>query len=403
MSRHPHEGGFAGGSASPPPAVILGAGTTALSMARSLRAHGVPVTAIDSERSTIASHSRLFEFVRFPGVYSEEVVDFLEEFAARFPSRPTLLPSGDEHVAILSRHRERLGSSYALNLPPPEVADVLLDKDLFGQLAAREGWPIPATVHCESTREVEAAATRLRFPVVLKPRIKNRATRTNSPRKAFLCDTPAELLEAYRMLAQWEPEAIVQEWIPGPDAQIVFSLHYIDRDGRVLVSFEGRKLRQYLPECGSTSCAEPIDSEEVRELATRILIGSGARGYCSVEFKRDPRTGSLGIIEPTIGRPNLQVGLSAANGVDIVYAGYCDMSGLPVPAMHRSERSVRWVLLPHDIRSALYYIRRGSLTWGEYLRTLAPPLHILPWSKRDYRMVAVAAKRVGRSIRRRLL
>jgi D-aspartate ligase len=374
-----------------------------LSMARSLRANGVPVTAIDVDRSAIASHSRLFDFVPFEGVYSEEVVGFLEDLAHRFSVRPALLPSGDEHVAILSRHRERLERAYTLNLPAPEVADTLLDKDLFGQLAALRGWPIPSTVHCESVEDIEGAAARLRFPVVLKPRIKNRATRTHSPRKAFLCDEPAELLQSYRILAQWEPEAVVQEWIPGPDSQIVFSLQYIDRDGRDIVSFEGRKIRQYLPECGSTSCAEPIDSEEVRELASRILLDSEARGYCSVEFKRDPRTGELGIIEPTIGRPNLQVGLSAANGVDVVYAGYCDIAGLPAPEIRRSARPVRWVLLPHDIRSAVFYIRRGSLTWGEYLRTLSPPLHILPWSKTDYRMVGVAAKRLGKSIRRRLL
>jgi D-aspartate ligase len=389
-------------AATPPPAVILGAGTTALSMARSLRAHGVRVTAIDNDRSSLASHSRQFDFVHFDGVYSEDVVGFLEELAARHAARPVLLPSGDEHVAILSRHRERLAGRYALNLPPPDVADVLLDKELFGQLARQRGWPIPDTFHCESDEDIERAAARLRFPVVLKPRIKNRATRENSPHKAFRCETAAELLASYRLLAQWEREAIAQEWIPGSDAQIVFSLHYIDRDGRDLVSFEGRKIRQYLPECGSTSNAMPIDADDVRELATRILIESGARGYCSVEFKRDPRTEELRIIEPTIGRPNLQVGLAAANGVDIVYAGYCDMAGLPLPVMARPVRPVRWVLLPHDIRSAMYYIRKGSLTWSEYARSMSPPLHVLPWSAKDYRMVAVAARRLGRSIRRRL-
>lgn len=389
-------------TAKPPPAVILGAGTTALSMARSLRAHGVPVTAIENERSSLASHSRLFDFILFDGVYTEDVVGFLEKLAPSFDARPVLLPSGDEHVAILSRHRERLAALYALNLPPPDVADVLLDKELFGQLARQRGWPIPETFHCESVEDVETAAAELRFPVILKPRIKNRATRENSPHKAFRCETAAELLSAYRLLAQWEREAIAQEWIPGGDGQIVFSLHYIDRDGRDLVSFEGRKIRQYLPECGSTSNALPIEAEDVRELATRILIDSGARGYCSVEFKRDPRTDELRIIEPTIGRPNLQVGLSAANGVDIVYAGYCDMAGLPLPVMKRPDRPVRWVLLPHDIRSAMHYIRNGSLTWGEYARSMSPPLHVLPWSTTDYPIVAAAAKRLGRSIRRRL-
>jgi D-aspartate ligase len=385
----------------PPPAVLLGAGTTALSMARSLRARDVRVLVIDSERTSLSSHSRIFEFVRYAGVYSEEVVGFLEELASSFGERPVLMPSGDEHVAILSRHRERLAGCYSLNLPPPDVTDVLLDKEDFGQLARQRGWPIPHTVLCESLEDAERAAAQLPFPAVLKPRLKNRATRENSPRKAFLCDTPAELVASYRLLAQWEKEAIAQEWIPGGDAQIVFSLHYIDRTGRDLVSFEGRKIRQYLPECGSTSNALPIDAEDVRELATRILIESGARGYCSVEFKRDPRTGDLRIMEPTIGRPNLQVGLSAANGIDIVYAGYCDMAGLPLPVMKRAERPVRWVLLPHDIRSAMYYIRRGSLSWADYVRSMSPPLHVLPWSAGDYPLVAAAAKRLGRSIRRR--
>jgi D-aspartate ligase len=385
-----------------PPAVIVGAGNTALSMARSLRAHGISVTAIDSERSTLASHSRLFDFVQFSGSYSEELVGFLEDRAPRFGTRPALLPSGDEHVAILSRHRERLARSYFLNLPAPDVAEVLLDKELFSQLAARRNYPIPETTYCETADEVDAAAARIRYPAIIKPRIKNRATRTHSPHKAFLCETPADLTAAYATLARWEPEALIQEWIPGGDSQIVFSLHYIDRQGRDLVSFEGRKIRQYLPECGSTSCAVPIEDDDVRALAARILTESNATGYCSVEFKIDPRTNELRIIEPTIGRPNLQVGLSAANGIDIVYAGYCDIVGRPMPAMRRSARPVSWLLLPHDMRSAVFYIRRGSLTWREYFRTLKPPVHVLPWSIRDYGLLAAAARRLGASMRRRL-
>lgn len=383
------------------PAVIIGAGTTALSMARSLRAHGVPVTAIDTDQSTLASHSRLFDFVRFEGAYTDDLVGFLEEIAPRFPGRPALLPSGDEHVAILSHHRERLERNYFLNLPAPDVAEVLLDKELFGRLAQERGWPIPKTLHCETMAEAEAAAGSLAYPAVLKPRIKNRETRTHSPKKAFLCESREELLEAYRTLSQWEREAIIQEWVPGGDSQIVFSLHYIDRQGRDVVSFEGRKIRQYLPECGSTSCAVPLDSDEVRTLAAGILLDSGARGYCSVEFKIDPRNGAFRIIEPTIGRPNLQVGLSAANGIDVVYAGYCDIVGRPIPVMKRSTRPVRWLLLPHDFRSAMYYIRKGALTWSDYLRSLSPPVHVLPWSAGDYRMIGVAARRLGRSIRRR--
>jgi D-aspartate ligase len=385
-----------------PPAVIVGAGNTALSMARSLRAHGISVTAIDSERSSLASHSRLFDFVQFSGAYSEELVGFLEDLARRLSTRPALLPSGDEHVAILSRHRERLERSYFLNLPPPDVAEVLLDKELFSQLAVRRGYPIPETMTCESAEEVATVATRIQFPAILKPRIKNRATRTNSPHKAFLCETPADLTAAYATLAQWEREAIIQEWIPGGDSQIVFSLHYIDRQGRDLISFEGRKIRQYLPECGSTSCAVPIEAEDVRALAARILTESNATGYCSVEFKIDPRSDALRIIEPTIGRPNLQVGLSAANGIDIVFAGYCDIVGRPLPSMQRRTRRVSWLLMPHDLRSALFYIRRGSLTWREYFRTLKPPVHVLPWSIGDYRLLAAAASRVAASIRRRL-
>jgi D-aspartate ligase len=389
------------GSAAPP-AVIVGAGNTALSMARSLRAHGIRVIAIDSERSSLASHSRFFDFVQFSGAYSEELVGFLDHMAPRFGTRPALLPSGDEHVAILSRHRERLERSYFLNLPAADVAEVLLDKELFSKLALRRGYPIPETMNCESAEEVEAAAARIQFPAILKPRIKNRATRTNSPDKAFLCETPADLTAAYATLAQWEREAIIQEWIPGGDSQIVFSLHYIDRQGRDLVSFEGRKIRQYLPECGSTSCAIPIEADHVRALAARILTESNATGYCSVEFKIDPRTDTLRIIEPTIGRPNLQVGLSAANGIDIVFAGYCDIVGRPLPAMRRRARPVSWLLLPHDMRSAVFYIRRGSLTWREYFRSLKPPVHVLPWSFRDYPLLAAAARRLGASVRRRL-
>ena len=185
------------------------------------------------------------------------------------------------------------------------------------------------------------------------------------------------------MLRSVESEYVIQEWVPGPDSEVYFHLAYYAGDGRELVHFTGRKIRQWPPLIGSTSVAEGAISEEVDNEARRLMQLVGYKGFGSVEFKLDPRDHRFKIMEPTVGRPNLQSEVATINGVNIAYWAYCDLAGEDLHTATPATRNARWVFVKNDLRSALYYWRRGELTLSGFVRSYRPPCYYADFSWKD--------------------
>jgi predicted ATP-grasp superfamily ATP-dependent carboligase len=282
----------------------------------------------------------------------------------------------------------------------------MMDKQRFADFAADRGWPVPRTFSCDTASDIEVPAREASFPVILKPRVKTPVFAANSRSKVYRCESADSLRDTYRLVSQWEPGVIVQEWIPGGDSEVYFSFHYLSADGKQVGTFEGRKLRQYPPECGNTSAAVPVAQPSLDALSLEILRASGAVGFCAVEYKRDPRTGSYYIMEPTIGRVNLQVGTAIANGANIPWAAYRHLAGLEPEAEQRPARPRTWVYFKNDLRSARYHVGKGNLSWSQYAASIAGPKVFAVWRWNEVGMAGAVlshqASRVGRYLVKRL-
>lgn len=379
-----------------PPAVVVGTDVTGLAEARALARHGVPVIGVDVRLRRYTSYSSAFAGVLLcPDFYGGGVVEFLEQLAGALPTRGALFLSMDEHVKRVAETGERLRALYHFEFPTPGDVDLLMSKQRFAALARERGWPIPRTFECETMEQLEGAAAGCRFPVILKPQVKTLAFRQHSPDKAFQCDTPDELRRVYAMVAQWEKEVVVQEWIPGGDDEVYFSLHYFDASLRELAAFEGRKLRQYVPRHGSTCLAQGVARARVTELSREILRAGGCAGFGSVEYKRDPRTDEFFIIEPTVGRVDLQVDVAIGNNVDLVSRAYFHLAGRPAPAEPPPTHARKWIYLRSDYRSARYYMRAGELTWAGYLRSIRGPKVYAVWRRGELRMARAMVRHLA--------
>jgi predicted ATP-grasp superfamily ATP-dependent carboligase len=375
-----------------PPAVVVGTDVTGLTMARALARHGVPVLGVDSLRRRYTGASGAFHLLLCTeGFRTPAFVEWLEQLATLLPQRPVLFLSMDEHVSIVGEHGQHLRSLYRIDLPTPDAVDLLMNKQRFTAYAREQGWPVPQTLFADTADELEAGLADLPFPVVLKPRIKNSLFRLHSPAKAFHCADAAAAREAYRVVAQWEPEVVVQQWVPGGDSEVWFSFHYLDAALEEIAVFEGRKIRQWVPECGSTSAAVGVPVPRISDLSRTILRQTGCVGLGSVEYKRDPRTDRFYIMEPTVGRANLQVGVAIANGVNTIARGYYHLIGVPYPGTEPVTHDRKWVLLGSDLRSAAYYVRRGELTWRGYAASLRGPREFAVYTRHDPRLIAAAA------------
>jgi predicted ATP-grasp superfamily ATP-dependent carboligase len=150
---------------------------------------------------------------------------------------------------------------------------------------------------------------------------------------------------------------ILQEWIPGNDQQVYFGLAYFSREGVPLGIMTGRKLRQYPSLTGVTSLAESIEHQKVSELTLEILKTAGCRGLCSVEFKLNPIDNSFQITEPTVGRVDLQEGISTHAGLDLPFIAYQDAIGISQSGKTDFKTGLKWINEPFEFNTLITRIR----------------------------------------------
>lgn len=387
-----------------PAAFVVGTNITGLTIARSLKRLGVLVAGVDVGRRFPTSHSRAWDALVLRADFDDHrLVDLLSREARRCTTPPALFLATDEQVKIVAEHGQGLAGVLRFEQSRPEATTLLMNKDRFTALAVEQGWPVPRSWAVRSRASLEELGPLLGFPVILKPQEKNLGFRKADVPKATRCESIAEVLAAYDRFAHVEPEVLLQEWIGGSDADIRYSFHYLTAEHEELARFEGRKIRQWLPECGSTSSATACDTEEVAALSLEILTRAGAVGLCSVEYKHDRTRGGYVIMEPTIGRPNLQLGAAVANGVDLIGAAYAHLSGRPISRTARPRRRATWMIVPSDIRSARFYIDRGDLTWSGWLASLSWPVIPSVWRIGDHGIWWAHLIRLVRAVPRRIL
>jgi len=368
-----------------PYAIVIGLDCiTGLQSARLLAQRGVPVIALAKNPGHYCAQTRVCERIVPAQIASVELVHTLEELGAQLEQRAVLFPCTDMSVLVLSRHRLRLQKYFHLALPAPEVVEMLMDKIGFYTYAQQQGLPIPATYFLKNRYEAEAAAEMLQFPCILKPPMKTPKWEQHTKAKVFKIASAQEFLALYARCSTWADTLMVQEWIAGRDHNLYSCNCYFNAKSQPLATFVARKLRQWPPETGTSCLGEEVRNDTVLQETLRLFRGVQYHGLGYVEMKRDERTGLHYIIEPNIGRPTGRSAIAEAGGVDLLYAKYCDLAGLPLPEQREQKyRGVKWIYFRRDLQSAFYYWRRGELSLREWWRTTRGHKAYAVWSWRD--------------------
>lgn len=353
-----------------PPAVLLGLDSMqGLQAARILARHGVQVVGVASSERHYACRTRACEVVI--ARTREELFTFLKTFGEGLAGEAVLIPCQDGRVLSVSRARDELSRWYRIVLPAPDVVEMLMDKVAFYTYAAENGFPIPQTHILRTEADAEHAAESLSFPAVVKPAMRTSQWTEMTDEKAFLVSSPTDLVAIYDRFSMIEDPLIAQEWIPGGVSELYSCNCYFAQNGELLASFVARKLRQWPVDTGQSSFGEEVRDDTVLEESIRLLRSVDYRGFGYVEMKRDPSSGRYYIIEPNVGRPTGRSAIAEAGGVSLLFTGYCDAAGLPLPGNRRQAyRGVRWIHLRRDILSAMVTMRRGELTPWEWFRSL---------------------------------
>lgn len=353
------------------PALVLGMFETGLGVARSLGRKGINVFGFDFKKD-IAFYSRYVHAKLCPNPLEnqEDFLSYMQNWAKQQHEKPVLFITSDNFLLAVSRNRKKLADSFLFNLPPQETIEAIADKYRQYQLAISVKVDTPKTYFIDSQAVAEKLEPGLPYPVFIKALDVNSWKKSISGSlKGFVANNRSELLRYLSGIFEKKVSVIVQEIIPGPDTNHYKFCGYINRDGRLLLGFTLRKIRQNPVHFGVGAVVESIDYPELLELGAKFFKDIDYHGVGSAEFKYDERDGKLKLIElnPRYWQQN---SLATACGMNFPLIDYLEVTGQDPLLQKEHITGVKWVNRYMDFDSFLKYRKEGTLTFLAWRKSL---------------------------------
>ena len=291
-----------------PLVVLAGTSINALGVARSLGSEGIKVVWLTSNSNAVAHHSRFASCtIVCDDIFYEGFVPALLRLGPAFTKRPALFLTHDFQVKCVSEAREQLLGYYQFDFPARPVVNDMVSKAGFFRLGSACGLALPATRIIRNSAELADFVKEQggKDHWVVKPLEKSDPFEEHFG-KAIKIEKSEQWLGLAQVYDRLSLPLLVQSWVNGPDQNIAFCLVVFDSESRCVMSFGGKKIRQYKPEVGNTASAEKFFDETVRDQTVRFFSEHQFRGMGSLEFKYNQASRIFEAIEPTVGRTNLK-------------------------------------------------------------------------------------------------
>jgi len=350
-----------------PPVIILGGGSNALSVARSLGREGIKVYAINQPTEHICS-SRYAQRIPLPG---DEEVDRLK-FLLGPESDPlkgsVLLACDDPAIELIAKNRAALAARFLLDESNPDVQLLMLDKYATYKLADESSVPTPKHWVAKSVADVQRLENELVYPLLVKPFVSH-VFQERFGKKFKVVSNFEELIDAFKAVADAGIECMLVEQLQGPDELCCSYYTYLDAEGNALFDFTKRVYRRIPSNMGRGTFHKTEWNPRVRELSLKLLKHSKLRGLACVEFRMDLKDNQLKLIENN-ARFTAANGLVAASGFDLGKFVYNRLTGQPLPAMKEYKLDLSLWDPMEDLKAFLALRREGQLSFGQWLRTV---------------------------------
>jgi D-aspartate ligase len=360
---------FIEAAAATPPAVVLQVGyANGLGVIRDLGRHGVPVLGLDDDPGSLGFSSRYATGLLCPSPREDEqaFLAFLEDLGSRLPQRAVLFPTHDEYIWPLSRHAERLDRHYLLPFSRWPVMQRLYDKRAQLEAAWHAGVDTPKTVFIDGPDDVKQALAEVPYPAVLKP-VDSLAFKQRFHRHLLDVTSPRDMDRIWPQVDDMGT-LMLQERVPGGDAELFSVGSYLDANSRALALFTGHKIRQHPAGAGSCRLGVSKWDAELADAGLRLLVELRYHGVSQVEFNRDARDGRYCLMEVN-ARHWMWHSLAAASGVNLSLVAYRDAIGKPFLAPRQTDGG-KWVVATKDTPLAAREMWRRQLSPLDWARSL---------------------------------
>jgi len=355
------------------PVVVVNCKLGGLAIMRSLGELGIRIHGIDSDPDCAGFQSRYCRTRSLASLElrdSGELLKELDRVSETLGTKAVLIPTSDDTSLFVAQNREHLAKRFAFQDNDARLIADLISKQGMHRVAQESGVPVPETLFPGSEADVQAYIDGGgRFPVMLKAIDGVRLAKRTGVKMAIIRSAD-ELLQKFRELDEpGFPNLMLQEYIPGGDDQIYIFNGYFDAGSECRAAFTGHKIRQFPVHVGCASLGICRSNADVAQLTTRFMKTIGYRGVLDIGYRLDVRDGKYKVLDinPRVGQAfRLFVD---KDGLDSVRALYLDLTGQAVPAcVPREER--KWLIEDMDIISSYHYYKEGTLSVGDWFRSL---------------------------------
>lgn len=351
-----------------------------LAACRALAAAGFEVGVASSTRPATAKWSRSCSVRISTPDPRRDPSGFADRLRGELERRryDVVLPGGDASLLSLSAHRARVEPLVHLGLPPHDVVEACVDKEVLDGRAREVGFGQLETKRCRSIGEAHTAAAQLGYPVIVKPPRSFSAAHAKELKPAVVSDSDALAAAVEEM----GTPLLVQELLG--DAPVV-SCAGVATDGMVLGFVSSRYSRVWPPARGSAACSETfVAPTRLRDGISRLVAGLGWSGVFEVELleRRDAPPAVIDFNTRLYG--TLALAVHAGCNLPAIWCRYLLHQELndaqPAPGLgYRWEDgellSLLRALLRGEPRTAGSIVRaRRDVVWAHYQADDARPL-----------------------------
>jgi predicted ATP-grasp superfamily ATP-dependent carboligase len=362
-------------TSAPIPVVLVGG----ISLVRTLGLAGIPAVVATSNPEEPALASRhctrryLIPCLDSGAPAAEALAALGGQLANQYGRRVPLMYGSDDALELINAHRERLERYYLLVLNDPDVGGALIAKDRFQAFAADRRLPVPRSLSW--TGRGAGSVRAARGPVVAKPSEKTDWHASalcqelfDGDGKALVFASGAEAA-AHPGLAAHHRALTFQEYVPGGHGDL-WSYHgFSDREGRVIASFTGRKVRTFPAVTGESAFIEIAHDASLEAAGRDVAERCPLKGFFKMDFKRDAGTGRWFLLEIN-ARCNLWQYLGAVNGVNLMRIAYDYLLSGARPEPVAAEARYRWLSFELDYRAFREMSRAGEITAREWIGSI---------------------------------
>lgn len=295
--------------------ILDGHSNAALAFTRSLGRAGYWV-AVGSKREVFAPAARSrycrlrFEYpvsTDEPANFAEAVLRFVREHGIDL-----VAPMTDWTTFPLVQREEQFQGLARLAAPSLAALEIVSDKYRTIALARELNVPVPETLFVRSIDHL-APARGWPYPIVVKDRF---SVRWLADKAVFGSASYAhswdDLRKKVRERLECLDDVLVQQFVGG--VGVGFSCFALE--GKACLPFQWQRVREENPCGGASSARKSVASDSrMAELGSNLMVRSGFQGIGMVEFKRDPASGRLHLMEIN-GRPWGSLQLAVESGID---------------------------------------------------------------------------------------